>query len=338
MITSKRIEKWDILKFILIFLVVLGHVTESSFDKSIWQKNLITIIYSFHMPVFIFVSGLFSKKTIKHKNYDKVFGYLFMFFAAKMIISIGRLIATGEMGFAVLSERGLPWYMLAIFAFQMITIAVQNFSPKYVLIFSILLSCFAGYDTLLGDELCLMRIIVFYPFFYLGYCLKPKSVAKFFDKKLFKIISATILIAFIVIVFINTDKIYGLCFLLTGRNSYEKLNDAFSYGGLIRLAYYAVTFLIGSAVVCLVPKRLGNGRVAKLGSRTLQIYSLHYFFIFLYTGLIADNFQPAHPIPWTIGLAVLITAICSLKFWEPIFYVIMNPKIIKHKSENRDLN
>lgn len=338
MSTSKRIEKWDILKFILIFLVVLGHVIDSTFDKSIWQKNLITIIYSFHMPVFIFVSGLFSKKTIQRKNYDKVFGYLFMFFVAKMIVAIGRLIGTGEMGFVMFSERGLPWYMLAMFAFQMITIAVQNFSPKYIFIFSILLSCFAGYDTLLGDDLCLMRIFVFYPFFYLGYCLKPSSVAKFFNNKVLKIISAVIVIAFIIIVVANTDSIYRLCFLFTGRHSYEKLDDAFAFGGLIRLAYYAFAFIFGSAVICLIPNRLGNGSVAKLGSRTLQIYSLHYFFVFIYSGLIAEKINPAHPIIWTIGVAVLITAICSLKFWKPVCDVIMSPKIIKSKTENRDLN
>ena len=125
--TVKRIQKWDILKFVLIFLVVFGHVVDTYFDQSGWAKSLIVIIYSFHMPVFVFVSGLFSKKNIQLKRYDKIIGYLFMYFAVKIIIAFGRLIATGEMGFSVLSEGGLPWYMLAMFVFPLVAIAVRNF-------------------------------------------------------------------------------------------------------------------------------------------------------------------------------------------------------------------
>ena len=330
--TVKRIQKWDILKFILIFLVVFGHVVDTYFDESGWAKSLIVIIYSFHMPVFVFVSGLFSKKNIQQKRYDKIIGYLFMFFAVKIIIAFGRLIATGEMGFSILSEGGLPWYMLAMFAFQLVTIALRDFSPKYILIFSVILSCFAGYDIEIDDRFCLMRIIVFFPFFYLGYIVNPKKAVKFFENPALKIFSFILLAAFIAVVFMNPDDFYELRPLLTGRNSYEPLEDAYSFGGLIRLAYYIAAVIIGSAVICLVPKKLGSGRIARLGSRTLQIYSLHYFFIFLYSTLVGRSILPDHPAIMSVILAVLITAVCSFKFWEPVFNAIMNPKIINKKD------
>lgn len=327
--TAERIEKWDILKFLLIFLVVLGHIVDTYFDNTGWTKSLIVIIYSFHMPVFIFISGLFSKKNIREKRYNKIIGYIFMFFTSKIIIAFGRLIATGEMSFSVFSDAGLPWYMLAMFAFQLITIALRNISPKYVLIFSVILSCFAGYDMELGDRFCLMRIIVFFPFFYLGYIMEPNSVEELFNSKKLKLISAIIMIAIIVSAFIFPDELYELRPILTGRNSFDFLDDAYNFGGLIRLAYYVVTVIIGSAVICLIPKKIGNGAVARLGGRTLQIYSLHYFFIYVYFGLVGRKILPEHPAVMSIILAVLITAICSLKFWEPIFSAIMNPKIIR---------
>lgn len=328
----KRIQKWDILKFLLIFLVVFGHVIDTYFDESAWAKSLIVIIYSFHMPVFVFVSGLFSKKNIQQKRYEKIIGYLFMYFIIKMIIALGRVVAVKKMGFSVLSESGLPWYMLAMFAFQLVTIAIRNFSSKYILVFSILLSCFAGYDIEIDDRFCLMRLIVFFPFFYLGYILNPKKVVRFFDNKALKLFSAVILVGFIVAVWLNPDDFYELRPLLTGRNSYEPLNEVFDFGALIRLAYYLAVTIIGAAVVCLVPKRLGNGGIARLGSRTLQIYSLHYFFIFLYSGLVGRDILPDHPAIMSIILAVLITAICSLKFWEPLFSKLMNPKTIVQKN------
>ena len=61
-----RRYEFDNLKGIMIFFVVLGHLTTLSAQEtdfcSISCMN--TIINSFHMPVFAFVSGLFSKKQI----------------------------------------------------------------------------------------------------------------------------------------------------------------------------------------------------------------------------------------------------------------------------------
>ena len=51
----------DGLKFILIQLVVVGHFTLELFSNPI-ARGITNQIYSFHMPVFIFLSGYFSKK------------------------------------------------------------------------------------------------------------------------------------------------------------------------------------------------------------------------------------------------------------------------------------
>lgn len=325
---EKRIEKWDILKFGLIFLVVFGHVIDTIFQGYPWHQSLMVIIYSFHMPVFIFVSGLFSKKNINQKRYNKIIVFLFMFFILKALLAIGRLIGTGEMGFYVLSEQGLPWYMLVMFAFQMITIAVRKFSPKYIFILAVVLACFAGYDTKLDDTLCIMRILVFYPFFYLGYSLDPNKIAKVTANKKLKIISAVVFIGFIILAFAAHENLYYFRPLLSGRNPYLFLDENFGFGVLIRLAYYAIAFIIGFAVICLTPDKLGKkGFVAKLGSRTLQIYSLHFMFIYLYLGIARTDVPPAHPFLLALFLSVAITAICSLKIWTPIFDKIMNPKL-----------
>ncbi|MBR5262525.1 MAG: acyltransferase family protein, partial [Clostridia bacterium] len=70
-----RLEKWDILKFVLIFFVVFGHFSE----QYAGMTGLFFFIYSFHMPLFIFVSGLFSKRTINENRYDKIFTYFVLY-------------------------------------------------------------------------------------------------------------------------------------------------------------------------------------------------------------------------------------------------------------------
>ena len=61
---GKRIALWDNLKLFLIFLVVLGHLTLQYFCSSQMFCTVTMVIYTFHMPAFVFISGLFSKKAI----------------------------------------------------------------------------------------------------------------------------------------------------------------------------------------------------------------------------------------------------------------------------------
>lgn len=61
-ISRNRISYIDQLKGIAIFLVVLGHVIEHNAgrDNFLW-----TLIYSFHMPLFMFVSGYLAYVTFR---------------------------------------------------------------------------------------------------------------------------------------------------------------------------------------------------------------------------------------------------------------------------------
>lgn len=75
---SKRIEAIDIAKGIGIFFVVIGHfINMSSYPGR--------VIYSFHMPLFFFLSGIcFNEKNMQHfKNYlvivqEHCFGHVFV--------------------------------------------------------------------------------------------------------------------------------------------------------------------------------------------------------------------------------------------------------------------
>lgn len=59
----ERNEKLDNLKGIAIFLVVWGHslqyLNNGEFD--FFENSLFQVIYSFHMPLFMVISGFFQK-------------------------------------------------------------------------------------------------------------------------------------------------------------------------------------------------------------------------------------------------------------------------------------
>ena len=60
--STKRIYKWDNLKCFLIVMVVIGHFVNQYAPISNTMKSLSLFIYSFHMPLFIFLSGLLQKR------------------------------------------------------------------------------------------------------------------------------------------------------------------------------------------------------------------------------------------------------------------------------------
>ena len=80
----KRDLRIDTIKGILIVCVVLGHVI-GNFDASYLSQRVYDFIYMFHMPLFIFISGIFTHKRIHSLDFSKVLHrscWYFSFFTA----------------------------------------------------------------------------------------------------------------------------------------------------------------------------------------------------------------------------------------------------------------
>lgn len=61
---ASREEKWDFLRGIAIYFVILGHTVQ--WMDADWKHNpLFEGIYSFHMPLFIFISGYFLRNNLQ---------------------------------------------------------------------------------------------------------------------------------------------------------------------------------------------------------------------------------------------------------------------------------
>ena len=64
----ERVALWDNLKFLLVTCVVIGHFADQFTDVSLIYDSIFLFIYSFHIPLFIFISGIFYKKIILQKR------------------------------------------------------------------------------------------------------------------------------------------------------------------------------------------------------------------------------------------------------------------------------
>lgn len=333
-LNSARSQKWDILKFVMIFLVVLGHAADFYTGNSEQMRSLYFFIYIFHMPIFIFVSGLFAKRTVNEKRKDKIFGYLVIYIVLKVLFFAEKTLAGANPKVEIFSEGGIPWFMLALFAFMIITILIKDFSPKFILPFSILLACIAGYDNDIGDFLAISRIIVYYPFFYAGYCLDRKKVEAFCSGKAKKAFSLVLLAALAAFVLVSGDEIYWLRPLLTGRNPFSTLGEYAQYGFAIRLAYYFIVAVVCCAIITVMPDKTPFGIAAKLGQRTLAVYTFHYVALFILYNVfnckeIFDELFPGFAGWVIIPISVVITLLFSLKPFNDIVSSFLSVPMIK---------
>lgn len=68
---GQRLEYMDLLKAFAIFSVLLGHATQQLSGRLFWDHPVWEFIYSYHMPLFMFVCGFFFNSSLK-RSYGEV--------------------------------------------------------------------------------------------------------------------------------------------------------------------------------------------------------------------------------------------------------------------------
>ncbi len=265
---NRRLYIFDNIKFILMALVVVGHYADVGASVSEGYRSLYVFIYSFHMPLFLFLSGLFHKNT---KILQKTVTFVSLGFLSKLLIYLTRLILFKNAAFNFFADGGLPWFMFVLAMFIGVSYLLRNVDKKIVLGVSVLVALIAGYISSVGDFLYLSRFFVFYPFYLLG-MMTPKIVLINLNKmKAAKIISAAVLIIWFVICFTQIDTIYPLRYLFTGRNSFMLVENFKVWGFFWRIVCYLITVIVSLAVICIAPRKKLE-IISDFGKNTLQVY------------------------------------------------------------------
>lgn len=273
---SSRLGFFDNVKMLLITLVVIGHLIDVSVvSNHLMGKAAFIFIYSFHMPLFIFVSGLFVKRErlTPVKVAHDVTLFVVLGFAAKIVLWIVPVLYGKEFSFSLLSDPGIPWYMFVMAHYYMLAYALRNVNPSVILVLSLLVGLFVGYDESIGDFLYLSRTVVYLPFFWLGYMLDPIKIEKAAKTPAFRVLGICVLVAFAYVCLRHTEGIYRYRGLFTGRNSFTNTSiEGCSW--INRLIAYAISATACMGVLAIVPHRKIVG-ITDMGSRTLQVYFWH---------------------------------------------------------------
>lgn len=320
---NQRVCVWDNLKCILIFSVVVGHFTNQFADQSDWMRSMSIFIYSFHMPLFIFLSGLLQKKWDDDHpfQWSKPVYYIILGYLLKIMIYAIKIFFGQNAEFSFFSDTGIPWYMFAMAAYMMIMYLTRKWNYKIWLPLSVMIACLAGYVEEIGSFLYISRILVFFPFYYLGYILKPEDVRKVTHRKWIKYLAVCVIALCLYVSFFHIDEVYSYIRLFTGRNAYALINVE-GCNWVHRFVWYGLAVVLGTSIISLTPdKNLSFAGI--IGQRTLQIYFWHRLalYVLMYSGF-ADSLKITFAgawIPTYLFLAVIITLALSLDlFGKPL--------------------
>ena len=208
---NSRIETLDIYKGFLIFLVVWGHFMMPLIDREYpVARRLFLLIYSFHMPAFIFLSGYFYYGSWKKRGtvFKSICSWIVLYCAMKLMLNCCDILFYGEKKLIpnFLHESYAPWYILVMIIFKLLLLPIefiqkinkkdtetnnQNIMkgktdmPKelfsdgisiYLMFLIVLSACLSmlnmPWQEKVGDFLALDRVVSFAPFFYMGMLYK----------------------------------------------------------------------------------------------------------------------------------------------------------------------
>lgn len=157
-----RDAKYCNVKLFLIFLVIYGHLIEPWIDRSNVLLQQYRWIYFFHMPLFVFLSGLFI-----HTEKECLVALRKVFPLYVVLQMLAALLGRGEV--KLLTPYWHLWYLLSYCSWLGLTWLWFRFMRGrrkiLILVGTVIVGCFVGYLPFVGRMFSLSRTFVFLPYF-----------------------------------------------------------------------------------------------------------------------------------------------------------------------------
>lgn len=266
----ERYEQFDVLKFWAILWVVIGHFADYRSSSGLFQ-SVFLFAYSWHMPLFILLAGLFDRPRDAFPG-GKVASYVVLGLLFKLVAFFVDLLL-GYRSFWLLGDAGAPWFMFAIAGWIALAWLFRRMPFLPVLAASLVLSLAVGYDNGVGDYLYLSRIVALFPIYWVGFKLSSGDVLKTMQRSWILIVSVFLLAGWGVACLVEAEAIQFLRPMFTWRNPYSVLEMG---GGMFwRVVAYAVAGLLTAAHLGVFLNLKLPAFFSEIGKRTLSVYFWH---------------------------------------------------------------
>ena len=280
---AQRDMRLDNVRGVLIILVVIGHFLLpllSSETRLI--IGLIYLIYAFHMPCFVMLSGYYSKSIYSNGRFrwGKVVQMLWLYVVYETVVYFTEGLAYGYVGPMpnFLHENGAPWYLLALALWELSIPVFHRFRGKrssiYVTIAMFIAVSFLKYVIQIDDFLSMDRVITFMPFFYLGYFSSQLQLDKYLISRYRRPVDYAACFFAVFILLGMKTLLFKYNLVVYGADYRRYAQDMEAWKWLINLIWYAVALCMSLGLIGIVLNRRML-IITKLGMNTLPIYFIH---------------------------------------------------------------
>jgi fucose 4-O-acetylase-like acetyltransferase len=305
---------FDNIKGFVILTVVLGHAIEAYTPTSAIMNFAYYLIYSFHMPLFIFIAGYFSKNIAKSREsvFPKLIISYLIFDLAYVVV---KYLVTGEQSLNLLTPNFSFWFLISLACYR--GLLGQLVKIKWIIPITIVIGLLIGFVDNVDTFLSLSRTISFCWFFLAGYYCTERHINQI--RTLNKFVVLALFIFGLALFFVTyITHTVPMNFGMSG--PYASGNE---YLGLVgRAVNYVLASIFVVVIIAVAPSN--NAYISKIGQRSMIIYLLQAF----PNGLM-KLINPLAPLPimnmiFLFVYSVSITLLFSLPVFNNLYDKMMN--------------
>jgi len=320
---------FDNAKYLAIVFVAMGHAWEPLIGRSHTVKALYTVVYAFHMPAFILISGYFSRSFDARPDRVKrlVTGVAVPYVLFEVVYALFKRWAddtTPHYPISLVDPWFVTWFLVALFIWRVTTPIwrIVRWPVPLALVIAALTSTSPG----TGNDLGLQRVLQFLPFFVAGLCMRPEHF-HILRRREARILTLPVIAAATALAYWAAPlNVPGW---LYHRDSAQTLGAPWWMGPVSVIVLFACSMLLAGCFFAWVPRR--RMWFTTLGAGTLYGYLLHGFAIKIadFQGWF-DTYQwlhsPLGEVTVTVVAATLVTALCTSPV-RRVFRFVVEPRM-----------
>ncbi len=290
--SKQRDPRIDALKGILILLVVLGHCIGHDTSSRVNMTGY-NYIYLFHMPLFVFMSGYFTRME-SGKFWNRVLSFVCIYLFWQMVKSLylGRSLI-----YMIALPTPMMWYLLSLTIWCVLYWFTQKnnhkIAPMAIIAVSISIALIVGFIPRVGSPFALSRTLVFAPFFFMGVSLQKVNFMDICNKIPYWVAWLALFAAFVALLIINID----ISIIVRGASPYPKAHPVYGLAG--RMVYYVVSVVMSGAIIRVV---MPNKLMKHIGCDTMKYFIFHGVILMIMYKM---------KIPWSLGYAIVYFGVIS---------------------------
>lgn len=306
----------DFIKGLLILFVVLGH---SLAGAKATNSDIIGVshyfIYAIHMPMFMLISGLLSKRPVTFKKAIK--HYLIPYILFDILYMVWLSLRGGKVEWNVLLPTYVYWYILALFFMRLLLSKCRR--GRVAVIFLIL----SFFSPLICEEmwniLAIGRVILLYPIFYIGYLIPISSLEKIRKKNNLKVIS--IILGLFSIIIEAIFLINGIVDVTWATHDYSSVFKDYFLKVIFIYLFVICEFVFLCAVA---PSKVSF--INRWGRNSICVYLIHPFLVDIIKAIINRIGMANTGITFILYFffAILITDVLSKDSIKRLYDIMLN--------------